>query len=63
MAPQLISVRIYNEQTGVSITAKIDRSALTRLSDFFCNVVENLGEGDSEEIALEEEDVYEAASC
>jgi hypothetical protein len=56
---ELISVRIFNGQTAT--IAKFDRSALSRVSDFFRNLVENLGEGDSEEIALEEEDVYEAA--
>jgi hypothetical protein len=56
--PQLISIRIYNE-TGVSSATKIDRSILMRISDFFGSLVENLDEGESE-IALEEEDVYEA---
>ena len=57
--PQLISISIYNEQTGVSSATKIDRSTLMRISDFFRNLVDNLDEGESE-IALKEENVYEA---
>ena len=56
--PQLI-IRIHNDQTGVSNATKIDRSVLVRISDFFRNLVEKLHEGETE-IALEEEDVYEA---
>jgi hypothetical protein len=56
--PQLISIRIYNE-TGVSNATKIDRAVLMRISDFFRNLVENLDEGEME-IALEDNDVYEA---
>ena len=54
----MISIRIYNE-IGVSIVAKIDPSVFMRISDFFRNLVENLNEGETE-IALEEEDVFEA---
>ena len=57
--PQLISMRIYNEQTGVSNVLQIDRPTLMPISDFFRFLVENLDEGETE-IALEEEDVYEA---
>ena len=56
--PKLISMSIYNKRTGVSSTTKIDRSALM-LSDFFKTLVENLDEGESE-IALEEDEVYDA---
>jgi hypothetical protein len=58
-SPQMISVRIHNEQTGASVVAKVDRSTLIRISDFFQTLVENLDEGESE-ISLKEEDVYEA---
>ena len=54
------SIRIYNDQTRASIVANIDRPTLIRISNFFQNLTENLDEGESE-IALEEEHVYEAA--
>ena len=57
--PQLISSIIYNEQTGGSNVLQIDRPTLMRISDFFRFLEENLDEGETE-IALEEEDVFEA---
>ena len=57
---EVVVVRLFNER-GVQIPVQIEREILLSMFDFFKNLVENLGDGETE-IALEEDDIYKAAS-